>query len=455
MSPTSYRAAPPRGDHVTLPECNPPVNPSRAPARGVTRGRARERRPRDAASGLLGLRRRSRGRRGRAGRSRRRRGLLARHGLLGRGRGRRRGRAGRGLAHQVRLRLGVETARHLDVLGLLVGAKGRRRARAVDAVDRARIVAFVLQRGLRLTDVRAALHLAGDLVLGLARLGLGLVHAAVDLGADRVLVARGLGLVLGFLVAAETADLLGLGGAQRLRTLLHESAQGCSIEALRQEPLAVLDLEAELGGLRGATLAQLVVFGQRLLELLAVGADDVQHEGVVDLAGEALGGAALLQPGLEHADDVGGEGVLAAGGLGQGVGQLLLDGPQLIRLARPFHFLSRRTNFWTLPVDVLGRSPNSTAAGHLKWATCWRQDSMTSASVAFIPGLRVTKAFGRSPHLSSGMATTAHSITAGWRATACSTSMVEMFSPPEIMMSFLRSRNSIYPSGCHTAISPE
>src|SRR2546428_2921057 len=211
MSPTSYRAAPPRGDHVTLPECNPPVNPSRAPARGVTRGGARERRPRDAASGLLGLRRRSRGRRGRAGRRRRRRGLLARHGLLGRGRGRRRGRAGRGLAHQVRLRLGVETAGHLDVLGLLVVAQGRRRARAVDAVDRARIVAFVLQRGLRLTDVRAALHLAGDLVLGLARLGLGLVHAAVDLGADRVLVARGLGLVLGFLVAADLGLDLVLG----------------------------------------------------------------------------------------------------------------------------------------------------------------------------------------------------------------------------------------------------
>ena len=53
------------------------------------------------------------------------------------------------------------------------------------------------------------------------------------------------------------------------------------------------------------------------------------------------------------------------------------------------------------------------------------------------------------------MATTAHSSTAGWRATACSTSMVEMFSPPEMMMSFLRSRSSMEPSGCMTAMSPE
>ena len=64
---------------------------------------------------------------------------------------------------------------------------------------------------------------------------------------------------------------------------------------------------------------------------------------------------------------------------------------------------SRSTNFWTLPVEVFGRSPNSTAAGHLKWAMCSRQNSMISASVACAPGLRVTNAFGRSPHFSSGI----------------------------------------------------
>src|SRR5438128_12337902 len=41
MSPTSYRAAPPRGDRVTLPERCPRVNPSReeTPARATWRGR--------------------------------------------------------------------------------------------------------------------------------------------------------------------------------------------------------------------------------------------------------------------------------------------------------------------------------------------------------------------------------------------------------------------------------
>ena len=43
MSPTSYRAAPPRGDHVTLPEWCLRVNPSRdtAPARATSRGAGR------------------------------------------------------------------------------------------------------------------------------------------------------------------------------------------------------------------------------------------------------------------------------------------------------------------------------------------------------------------------------------------------------------------------------
>ena len=43
MSPTSYRAAPPRGDHVTLPERWLQVNPSRdtAPARATSRGARR------------------------------------------------------------------------------------------------------------------------------------------------------------------------------------------------------------------------------------------------------------------------------------------------------------------------------------------------------------------------------------------------------------------------------
>ena len=56
---------------------------------------------------------------------------------------------------------------------------------------------------------------------------------------------------------------------------------------------------------------------------------------------------------------------------------------------------------------------------------CCLQNSMISClGRRLLPGFSVTKALGRSPHFSSGMATTAHSITAGCRATHCSTSMV-------------------------------
>ena len=65
-----------------------------------------------------------------------------------------------------------------------------------------------------------------------------------------------------------------------------------------------------------------------------------------------------------------------------------------------------------------------------------------SASLDPRAGASVTKAFGRSPQNSSGTPTTATSSTAGWRLRARSTSMVEMFSPPVMMMSFWRSRSS-------------
>jgi hypothetical protein len=35
------------------------------------------------------------------------------------------------------------------------------------------------------------------------------------------------------------------------------------------------------------------------------------------------------------------------------------------RVSRPPHSRSRRANFWTLPVEVLGSGPNSIASGHL------------------------------------------------------------------------------------------
>src|SRR5438094_8097353 len=128
-------------------------------------------------------------------------------------------------------------------------------------------------------------------------------------------------------IADETADLLGIGDAEAPRTLLHEATQRGDVQAPGKKPLAELDLEPELGRLRGATLAQLLVLGQRLLELLAVGADHVQQERVVHLAREALGGAALLEPRLEHADDVRGARVLCGACLRRRVGRLGVYGP--------------------------------------------------------------------------------------------------------------------------------
>ena len=49
------------------------------------------------------------------------------------------------------------------------------------------------------------------------------------------------------------------------------------------------------------------------------------------------------------------------------------------------------------------------------------------------------KAHGVSPHVASGWATTAASITAGWPCSTSSTSWEEMFSPPEMITSLARS----------------
>jgi hypothetical protein len=69
------------------------------------------------------------------------------------------------------------------------------------------------------------------------------------------------------------------------------------------------------------------------------------------------------------------------------------------------------------------------------------------------PGFSSTKAQGTSPHLSSGLATTAHlapesGLTAGWCISAPSTSTELTFSPPEMMMSLARSVILMAPSGC-------
>ena len=103
---------------------------------------------------------------------------------------------------------------------------------------------------------------------------------------------------------------------------------------------------------------------------------------------------------------------------------------------------SRSSYFLTLPVDVFGSSPNSISLGALKPGRVSRENAISSAAVSSAPGRSATKPFGRSPHFSSEIATTAASSTSGCRTSALSTSIVEMFSPPEMMMSFARSRTS-------------
>src|SRR5262249_42163817 len=55
---------------------------------------------------------------------------------------------------------------------------------------------------------------------------------------------------------------------------------------------------------------------------------------------------------------------------------------------------SRRTNFWILPVEVFGSSPNTTARGALNFAICCRQKSMISNSVTFESFFNSMKAQG-------------------------------------------------------------
>src|SRR5262249_16873440 len=100
---------------------------------------------------------------------------------------------------------------------------------------------------------------------------------------------------------------------------------------------------------------------------------------------------------------------------------------------------SRRVYFWTLPVEVVGSAPNTTVRGIAKCGRFSRQKAISSSAGAWASGRSGTTAHGVLPHFWSGRATTADSRTAGWRLSAISTSIDEMFSPPEMMMSFARS----------------
>lgn len=61
---------------------------------------------------------------------------------------------------------------------------------------------------------------------------------------------------------------------------------------------------------------------------------------------------------------------------------------------------------------------------------------------------------GRSPHLSSGTATTAASVTSGWDISAFSRSTEEIHSPPDLMTSLARSVRVRKPSAEMVPTSP-
>ena len=108
-----------------------------------------------------------------------------------------------------------------------------------------------------------------------------------------------------------------------------------------------------------------------------------------------------------------------------------------------------RTFFWTFPVDVFGSScRNTTCLGTWKWAILLRAHAITSFSVS-CPATslvcRTMKAHGTSPHFSSGLATKAISLMAGCIKIMFSTSMEEMFSPPDMMMSASINRSLVRP----------
>ena len=115
----------------------------------------------------------------------------------------------------------------------------------------------------------------------------------------------------------------------------------------------------------------------------------------------------------------------------------------------------RSTYFWILPVAVLGRSVTKVIPrGALNRAILSLTKPISSSSVTAEPCASTTNACGVSPHFSLGSPTTAASTTAGCRSSVPSTSTEEMFSPPLMITSLIRSRISTYPSGCTTAASP-
>ena len=89
-----------------------------------------------------------------------------------------------------------------------------------------------------------------------------------------------------------------------------------------------------------------------------------------------------------------------------------------------------------MPVEVFGNSQKTTCFGTLNPARVSLQKLINSFSDTGLSLTASINAQGTSPHFSSGLATTAAIETEGCLARVFSISIEDMFSPPEIIISF-------------------
>src|SRR6185436_17722445 len=111
------------------------------------------------------------------------------------------------------------------------------------------------------------------------------------------------------------------------------------------------------------------------------------------------------------------------------------------RFSLPVQNFSRSERLKILPVPVLGSGSveSSIRRGSLNFAMRCSRNRSSSSAVSVSPSFSDTMATGISPQRGSGAETTAHSKSDGCAKMAFSTSIDEIFSPPLMIMSFLRS----------------
>src|SRR3546814_5842621 len=96
---------------------------------------------------------------------------------------------------------------------------------------------------------------------------------------------------------------------------------------------------------------------------------------------------------------------------------------QLTRRVWPCQYGSRSSRFKILPDGLRGNtSTNSTEVGHLKPASCVRQNATICCSSTAFPDDLTTIALGVSPHFSWGIPMTAASVTADRKSTRLNSS---------------------------------